>query len=788
MIQIDKKEIEKIDALTNHARKIYEAAKYYIAQGIFVVPIRKMDRMLPSSADGGINYQSASRKPEVIEKWFGKKGKYKGYNIGIACGRRGGVFAVDIDIKKGKGGDVALKQLEEKHGEALTGPIQITPSGGKHYLFHWMPNGRCSSESIGRGIDTRGGDESSCKGHIVAWPSIVEDPEGGPPLSYRWLEGGEVVHTPAWISDALGEPWRQQKDGGKKKAKKGGRGNEGIKEDDVEREYAVVEIGRMVKHIDPDELTYDEWLWVGQAIHSQHPDDAGLELWDIWSKEGTRYEPNECHLRWFKFSEDGPVRIGSLIHLAQRGGYDPRTHGKEVATKKEDFESLVIEFNKTYAVTLIGGSVKILMEKKHDPLDPIADRFALLDVGAFKVLHANDVMFVEDAKGNPKPINRADLWLGDENRRTFPNGLKFRPGGSKNLDGAYNMWQPWPYEAVESDWGLFKEHIEKVICKNEKHLIEWLFDWMADIIQDPAHPKGCALILAGIEGTGKGMLFSILGKLLGTHYKYVNDEEHLIGKFNAHLQDALLIFADEVTYGGSRKVAGKLKSIVSESIQFTERKGVDVTRDRSYARLGIASNEDWFIPAGPHSRRWFILEVSSKKANDEAYFGNLKAQMKNGGYEGLFYFLKNREIKSNLRFAPVTEKLIQQRTILSAQNSVIEWWISCVEAEEVGNAMVIGEWKAEADNIKWPEGPIKAAEFFRTYEEWVLERKGKRITAPVFAIEMESMGVFKTREYQNDGSRPVVFTIKNIESTIKTLEKSTGVKINDTSKESAHDS
>lgn len=767
--------LEAIGKLESFEDQVHQAALYYIQQGIRVLPLERRGRGLNRN---GISYASASRKKEIIDKWFGPNGKYRGCNIGIACGlNQGGVFAVDVDDKKGKNGSVMLEALEKQHEAKLLGPRQKSPSGGYHYLFKWVPNARSSTDKIANGIDTRGGDIDMCKSHIVAFPSVAESKTDiGTYLPYEWDIGGELTDPPAWVINALGEAWSS--------AKGTGRGNENLDSSDFESSYSIRQIGNMIKDIDMETITYDEWLWIGQAIHSQHPNEKGLELWDRWSQRGERYKANECDIRWHSFKEEGSMRIGTLIHIAQKhGGYDPRTQGRDVI-EAEEFGDEVEALNATFAVTVIGGSVRIIMENEPNPLDPLAERFRFLDRTGFLTMMENQKAAIADNKGGVKLVNKGQLWLSDERRRTYPNGIAFMPDYDKEINGAFNTWQPWPInDQVPYSWDKFDNHLKYVVCNGNTDHYEWLLDWMADIIQDPTKPKGSCLVLSGDEGTGKGTLAHTLGKLVGLHYKHVTDEDHLIGRFNGHLQDAILVFADEVTYGGSKKTAGKLKSLVTEPVLTAERKGIDATRYMNYTRLIIASNESWFIPAGPQSRRWFVLNVNNSKANDTEYFRAIRNQMEHeSGYEGLMHFLRNRVIKSNLRFAPVTDKLKQQRSMLAVQDSAIEWWAYCCEIGYVDGVMVAGkEWNAQ-NETQWPEGDVSVAEFHAAYEDWATDKRLKRHSLTVFSETMKGLGVNKVRRRDNrpnaEIKRPTYFNIPNYKDAVHMLETRGGVTLN----------
>ena len=70
----------------------------------------------------------------------------------------------------------------------------------------------------------------------------------------------------------------------------------------------------------------EHWLYVGMAIHSELPNDVGLELWSVWSKNDPDYindwdKHNPCEAVWKSFKGSGRG-IGSLIHDADE--VDPK--------------------------------------------------------------------------------------------------------------------------------------------------------------------------------------------------------------------------------------------------------------------------------------------------------------------------------------------------------------------------------------------------------------------------------------------------------------------------------
>ena len=377
--------------------------------------------------------------------------------------------------------------------------------------------------------------------------------------------------------------------------------------------------------------------------------------------------------------------MGTLIHIAKQYGFKIKPKVVDINGEPAEFADIIEAMNKEWGVIVIGGKTRIVPMGR---ITPKSKSIQLMEMQAFQQWMNNQRMAITDAKGNLKYVEKSKVWLADEDRNQYLGGMTFRPDKTPEFEDDYgcrtlNTWRGWSIEPEEGDWSLMETHVLEVVCNGDKELCCWVLDWMADLFQDPANPKGCALVLKGLEGTGKGTLIEAMGKTMGRHYVHVTQENHLIGNFNAHLRDALIIFADEVVYGGSRKTAGTLKALVTERNLTVEMKGFDVMQHRNCARLAIASNEDWVVPAGSQSRRWMVLEVSPHRANDVAYFGALYKELNNGGYEAMIYGLMEREITSNLTKAPVTEALQEQRAMYSSHDSMAQWVYHVVMKGEI---------------------------------------------------------------------------------------------------------
>ena len=119
-----------------------------------------------------------------------------------------------------------------------------------------------------------------------------------------------------------------------------------------------------------------------------------------------------------------------------------------------------------------------------------------------------------------------------------------------------------------------------------------------------------AVVLRGGRGAGKGAFARELGRLFGSHFIHLSNARHLLGNFNAHLVDALLVFSDEATWAGDKQGESVLKALVTEPLITVEAKYRNARIVRNVVHLLMASNSDWTVPAGPDERRFFVLDVS----------------------------------------------------------------------------------------------------------------------------------------------------------------------------------
>ena len=419
---------------------------------------------------------------------------------------------------------------------------------------------------------------------------------------------------------------------------------------------SINQIEGMLTAISPDNLTYDDWLRVGQAVNSQHCGDEGLALWDDWSQRGQRYKPKECTGRWNGFKPLGKVRIGTLFYMAKSAGWVP----KETDKYHSDPEEILHEINDLFPLVTISNKVRMVKLR--------AD-------GTINVLHPNDVRmlyqnrYIELQVGDRTVFkNPVDLWLGWDHRFTY-DGMGFYPSPLDCPENHLNLWRGFAVEPEKGEIDIFTDFVHEVICRGNNGYANWLLDWIAQIFQKPGEKVGTAVVLRGAEGTGKNTLTKALSKLLyPANYAHMINPKHFTSNFNSYILQTLLCVLNEAVWSGNHQEANILKGLVTEDFLSVEMKGIDTFSAVNCARLVIMTNNLWAVPAGHESRRYFVLHVSDERKGDKEYWKEIHDWIDDHAPQLLWYFL-NRKIQSDLRRALETKELLRQRELTAIRDS-----------------------------------------------------------------------------------------------------------------------
>ncbi len=359
-------------------------------------------------------------------------------------------------------------------------------------------------------------------------------------------------------------------------------------------------------------------------------------------------------------SPDWPGLSDSVL---DKGRDAERYAQRQVERANEDaIDPALREMNDRYfVVKSLGGKFRVCHEVRDDELNRyklVAQRredFTAAYMNRFVTVGAKTT---KDGKTVDQSMPAGEWWLRHEHRRQYEQ-VVFKPSGE--APGEYNLWRGFSCDPTEGDWRLLDWHMFEVVCRSDFDAYGYLLSLLAYWVQHPAEPGHVAVAIKGKKGSGKGILWREYGAIWGRHFFHISNPKHLVGDFNAHLRDAAFVFADEAFYAGDKKHESILKTIVTEPWLMIEGKGIDAEQYANRIKLGLASNSEWVVPATEDERRYFMLDASSRKIGDRAYFAALHQQMNAGGRAAMLHDLLTLDLTDfDPRDVPKTLALAQQ--------------------------------------------------------------------------------------------------------------------------------
>jgi len=268
-----------------------------------------------------------------------------------------------------------------------------------------------------------------------------------------------------------------------------------------------------------------------------------------------------------------------------------------------------------------------------------------------KMTYADLYYFEPKEKGGYQQKIFADRWIRDPKSRKV-RSVVVDPTYSQL--GTYNIWRPFkaslltPVEDAQVE-ALVKpiyNHIQQVVTNNVDEFTDWVFDWMANMIQHPESKSQVAVLLYGEEGCGKGVIFQFLRRqVLGDFCSFQTSDpaQHLFGTFANGAIHRVCVQIDEVK--SLHDFHDKLKDLITNDTLNYEQKGKDSIVLDNLVNLILTTNNENALTVTPGDRRFSLFRCNSKFVRDTAYFDDLRAHLNRPDVARAFYqFLMQRDI------------------------------------------------------------------------------------------------------------------------------------------------
>jgi hypothetical protein len=260
-------------------------------------------------------------------------------------------------------------------------------------------------------------------------------------------------------------------------------------------------------------------------------------------------------------------------------------------------------------------------------------------------------------------------WMVNPLRRQY-HEVTFDPTDQIDRNLYYNQWRGFALQpAIGSARTLVRAcrfmlwQLRHIVCNNDGLSFTYLVNWMAHLVQRPGIKMRTMLVLVSEgEGTGKTIVGEWLVRILQFHTRTVSDATMLLGKFNAPLEYAVFVLANELSFAGDHNTARLLKAFISDSSLRIEPKGYEAYMVPNRINLMLTTNAEWAVPAGTDARRFFVREVSKARSGNITYFQALRDEVDNGGLEAFLALLLSRDLSHfNPDVFPRTSALARQQ-------------------------------------------------------------------------------------------------------------------------------
>ena len=330
-----------------------------------------------------------------------------------------------------------------------------------------------------------------------------------------------------------------------------------------------------------------------------------------------------------------------------------------------------------------------------------------------------------DKKPESKPFFR--WWLQREDMRQY-NDIQFRPPPLTLADGHYNTWSGFKIEEIAPtpvDITLFLNHCT-VLMEGNSEWGDYLLDVLAHRVQRPGERTEIALLLLGLQGTGKTTFFTLFCRLFYDHnYLITEKAEQITGKFHL-LAEKVVVLWEEAESQDTHSAADRIKHLTTAESEYSEKKGKDARQHPMCFLPIITTNHIGrkSVNIEATDRRWVVMRTPAAHLADPDYFSKLFAAKGGMGdpvfMRAVFDFLRARDISKYKngrdwsKARPISESY---KDLKQACASPFHKWLDHI-AEELSGGKVPEYLRPLEGQVAWSED-IKADDLLPSYTAWL---------------------------------------------------------------------
>ena len=191
-------------------------------------------------------------------------------------------------------------------------------------------------------------------------------------------------------------------------------------------------------------------------------------------------------------------------------------------------------------------------------------------------------------------------------------------------------------------------HISDVLTSGNQTHTNWILDYLANIVQRPHKKTQIAILLYGMQGVGKGIIFEFFRKyVLGEKITFntSNPGRDLFDKFGNGFVNKIFVQVDELK--DMQKYSDDIKDIITRPKVCYQGKGKDGSVVDDFTNLVFTTNNARTLPLTCDNRRFVFFQCTNAHRGDKKYFNELGAHLDNPEVaRGFYEHLMSRDLSA----------------------------------------------------------------------------------------------------------------------------------------------
>ena len=549
------------------------------------------------------NLELAFNDAPAIDAWAGKA---PGCNWGLAI-KKSGMIVMDVDTKPGKAGKATLDMLELNNGPLPATLTVRTPSGGLHYYYKETPTVRHVMRVSGFGPDI----DST---NYVLIPGCALDSGG----SYTIITDAPIADAPAWFAEVLvaAEPVEDadqtplvEQDTPTIRA----RCIEYLKTDaplakiGSNGDAVTLRVAGTLKDLGASEIEALELM-------RDYWNDRCDPPWSISEGPTADRLDVKVHNAWLYLTQNAPGSAAPEADFKEPA--DPLTGEAAEAAAEGEREEAELKSSKARWAKVLDAHVLCLSPVAFIERDnKVALGPGQIDAAFNHIINRLPLAprykdhAAKLAIGSPEGIKRVDAMCYRPGRPDICIETVSRPGKPPRQVEKFNMWIDPCVEPLDGSPMIFREHMRYLIPDQRERII--FLDWLSHLVQHPDQKIMYAVLIVGLERTGKSWLGYMLRKMLGfDNVAMVGDEDPIGDTFNGWTENKLLGVIHELAPNPKVDLVARVKPVITEpTIQVNEKYIKRHVAENACHILAI-SNHDTAVKMLRNNPRWLVIRAA----------------------------------------------------------------------------------------------------------------------------------------------------------------------------------